>query len=566
MLGYTVEEMLGRSLFDFMDEAARTEAQTYFARRQKGISEQHDFRFIRKDGSNLWTMISTSVLQDAQGKFMGALGMVVDITERKQTEAALRESEQKFRAIFNSTLDSILIADETGCYVDVNPAACALFGLPQEQIVGRQVLKFTELEPIQDEPKDWQSVWAQGQMRGEFRLHLTSSTTREVEYSVIANFLPGRHLFVFHDITERKQAEVALRALSQQEQEKALQLEQTVKKLQYTQAQLVQHEKMASLGQLVAGVAHEINNPTSFIYGNIQLAKEYTQDLLNLLQLYQQHHPVPVVEITQQLEHIDIDFITKDFPKLIASMKEGANRIKEIVLSLRNFSRLDEAECKQVDIHEGIDNTLLILKHRLAQQPHRSKIQVLKDYSKVPKIECYPGQLNQVFMNLLCNAIDALEIGHGAWGTGHELWGQGGQGGELTDISQPPFPLSPSPYKLQPPKACPYPMPHFPCIRIHTEFVAGSWVVIHITDNGPGLTAEVKPKVFDPFFTTKPPGKGTGLGLSISYQIVVEKHGGQLTCHSVPSQGAEFVIRLPVTQTQGCVATQTPTDIDSRGN
>ena len=547
MLGYTAEEMLGRSLFDFMDEAARLEAQTYFSRRQQGISEQHDFRFIRKDGSNLWTMISTSVLQNAQGQFMGALGMVVDITERKQTEAALRESEQKFRAIFNSTLDSILIADETGCYIDANPAACTLFGLPKEQLVGREVLKFTELESVQDAPKDWQSVSAAGQMRGEFGLHLTSNTTREVEYSVIANFLPGRHLFVFHDITERKQAEVALRALTHQEQEKALQLEQIVKKLQYTQAQLVQHEKMASLGQLVAGVAHEINNPTSFIYGNIQLAKEYTQDLLKLLQLYQQHHPIPVDEITQQLECVDLDFITEDFPKLIGSMKEGANRIKEIVLSLRNFSRLDEAECKQVDIHEGIDNTLLILKHRLAQQSNRSKIQVIKDYSKVPKIECYPGQLNQVFMNLLCNAIDALEIGR-------ELWGQGD---EFMDISQPTCPLSPTSYKRQSPKSCPYPRPHAPCIRIQTKVVAGSWVVIHIADNGPGLSADVMQKVFDPFFTTKPPGKGTGLGLSISYQIVVEKHGGQLTCHSIPNQGAEFVIRLPVTQIRGCVATQT---------
>ncbi len=562
MLGYTVEEMLGRSLFDFMDEAARAEARTYFVRRQQGIAEHHDFRFLRKDGSNLWTMISTSVLLDAQGQFMGALGMVVDITERKQTEAALRESEQKFRAVFDSTLDGILIADENGCYVDANPAACALFGLPKEQIVGRQALRFTEPEQAQDAEHDWQRFSAHDQMHGEFRCHLTNSTTREVEYSVIANFLPDRHLSVFHDITERKQAEAALRALSVQEQEKALQLEQALKKLQYTQAQLVQHEKMASLGQLVAGVAHEINNPTTFIYGNIHLAREYAQDLLNLLQLYQKHHPEPLAEITTQLERINLDFISEDFPKLIASMKQGANRIKEIVLSLRNFSHVDEAECKWVDIHQGIDNTLFILNHRLARQPDRCEIQVLKEYSNLPKIECYPGQLNQVFMNVLCNAIDALELGtagsqipYGHISGGHHASPSVPGTCVPTERGQPegthsiPLNVNHQLSKLPSP---------IPTIRIHTEFVEGSWVLIRIADNGPGLTPEVMAKVFDPFFTTKPPGKGMGLGLSISYQIVVDKHTGQLTCHSVASHGAEFVIKLPVTQKRGSVA-KTPT-------
>jgi signal transduction histidine kinase len=188
-----------------------------------------------------------------------------------------------------------------------------------------------------------------------------------------------------------------------------LQLEQALIELQRSQTQLVQNEKMASLGQLVAGVAHEINNPTSFIYGNIYLASDYVQDLLHLIELYAKHYPEPVAEIAEQLERLEPNFIAEDFPKLLASMKQGVHRISEIVQSLRNFSRLDEMECKPVDIHQGIDNTLLILKHRLTQQSKRPKIQVIKEYSELPLVECYPSQLNQVFMNILSNAIDALE-------------------------------------------------------------------------------------------------------------------------------------------------------------
>jgi signal transduction histidine kinase len=341
----------------------------------------------------------------------------------------------------------------------------------------------------------------------------------------------------FSDITESKIAEETLRSLTQQERQRALQLEQALKQLQRTQAQLVQNEKMVSLGQLVAGVAHEINNPTNFIYGNIYAASDYAQDLLHLVELYAKHYREPVAEIAQHIERIDLDFITEDFPKLLASMKEGAHRISEIVHSLQNFSRLDETECKQVDIHEGIDSTLLILKHRLTQQPvssfgaaseelagcdsiRRSEIQVIKDYGELPLIECYPSQLNQVLMNIISNAIDVLEDGHGLWVIGY---------GEES-----------SKYRL------PNTNYQSPTIHIHTEVVDQNWVVIRIADNGSGIKADVVSRIFDPFFTTKPPGKGTGLGLSISYQIVVDKHEGQLSCHSVPGLGTEFVIELPI--------------------
>jgi len=361
-------------------------------------------------------------------------------------------------------------------------------------------------------------------------------------------------------LIQRKRSESALQILSKLEREKALQLEQALKKLQSTQTKLVQNEKMASLGQLIAGVAHEINNPTSFIYGNIYLANDYIEELLHLIKLYQHHYPEPVAEIAEQLEHIEPDFIAEDFPKLIASMKEGANRIHEIVLSLRNFSRLDEAEYKRVDIHQGIDNALLILQYRFKQQSKRPEIQVIKEYGKLPLIECYPGQLNQVFMNLLNNAIDALDgLYMNLLSVKHQNVSKDvapveaskpssvmtidkgvGDAGEQEAIA---FHRSLS-SKLKVPNL----QALTPFIRIHTEFVEGNRVVIRISDNGIGISPEERTRIFDPFFTTKQPGKGTGLGLSISYQIVVEKHGGQIECHSTPGQGTEFVVELPITQ------------------
>ncbi|MFB2967680.1 PAS domain S-box protein [Aerosakkonema sp. BLCC-F183] len=285
-------------------------------------------------------------------------------------------------------------------------------------------------------------------------------------------------------------------------QEQATKLEQTLHELQQTQAQLVQSEKMSSLGQMVAGVAHEINNPVNFIYGNITPAKEYVADLLDLLELYRKFYPNPVKEIQEQGEEIDLDFIKEDLPKIFYSMKMGADRIRQIVLSLRNFSRLDEAEMKAVDIHEGLDSTLLILQSRLKAKPNIPEIQVIKNYGKLPKIQCYAGQLNQVFMNILNNAIDALE--------------------------QPSINEDRS-------------------INITTELKDSERAIIRIADNGPGMTEEVRQRVFDPFFTTKPVGSGTGLGMSISYQII-DKHSGKLTCISVLGEGAEFAIEIPVSQ------------------
>ncbi len=308
----------------------------------------------------------------------------------------------------------------------------------------------------------------------------------------------------------------------------AHQLEQTLQTLQKAQAQLVQSEKMSSLGQLVAGVAHEINNPVNFIYGNLAHASEYAQDLLSLLQIYQHHYPNPQPEIQSKIEAIELDFLITDLPKLLASMKIGAERICAIVSSLRNFSRLAQSDLKAVDIHEGIDSTLTLLQNRLKAQGKNPGIQVIKEYGNLPAIECYAGQLNQVFMNLLVNAIDAIE--ESSTSNNSSLVNKNRQ------------------------------------IRIRTEILNSNQVMIRIADNGAGMTDDVKAKLFDPFFTTKPVGAGTGLGLSISYQIVVEKHSGQLYCQSELGQGTEFVIQIPLRQTNQKMDSQVEEFRDSKVN
>jgi two-component system NtrC family sensor kinase len=285
--------------------------------------------------------------------------------------------------------------------------------------------------------------------------------------------------------------------------ERTAELQKTVENLKQTQVQLIQSEKMSSLGQLVAGVAHEINNPINFIYGNLQPALEYITDLTDLIQLFLQQSLPLSAEINQKIEEIDLDFILEDLPRLLHSMEVGSDRIRDIVLSLRNFSRLDESEKKSIDIHEGLESTLVILRSRLKSQKGRPEIEIIKDYGELPQIECFAGPLNQVFMNLLSNAIDAID----------EAWEK--------DPSLEPV------------------------ITIRTSLI-NEQLRVHIKDNGGGIPEDIQLKLFDPFFTTKPVGKGTGLGLAISQQIIVDRHKGSLECHSRPQEGTEFIVQIPV--------------------
>ena len=288
-------------------------------------------------------------------------------------------------------------------------------------------------------------------------------------------------------------------------------LEFALNDLKNLQTKLVESEKMSALGVMVAGVAHEINNPVGFIRGNLEHAQTYLKELFELVHLYQQQYPDPGDIIQKRLKEIELDFLEADSKDLFQSMQVGSDRISEIVLSLRNFSRLDEAELKFVDLHEGIDNTLMILQHRLKANEHRPAIEVVKHYSDLPLVECYAGKINQVFMNLLANAIDALEE---------------------NDFSRSFQELATNPSR----------------ILIKTTQPTSKQVQITIADNGSGIPEAIRSRLFDPFFTTKPVGKGTGLGLSISYQVVTEKHGGKLWCDSTVGKRTEFMIELPISR------------------
>ena len=436
-----------------------------------------------------------------------------DISDRKQAEDALRLSEQRYRSLIAATAQLVWMTDAQG-----KPIAptdwMAYTGQGLEEATNNW---FSAIHP------DDRDLTLQAWMRA-----VETKNLYEVEHRLRAADGSYRHFWVravpvlatdgsirewvgtHTDISDRVQVLEALKQSAAQYRSQATQLEKAFRDLHDTQTQLIQTEKISSLGQLVAGVAHEINNPINFIYGNITHASQYARDLLDLLHLYQEKYPNPLPEIAEAAEDIEVNFLMEDFPKILESMKVGADRIRDLVVSLRNFSRLDESQMKRVDIHEGIESTLLILQHRLKATASRPAIEVIKEYGDFPKIECYAGQLNQVFMNLIANAIDALEE-YNSKRSAKDIY------------------------------SCPN------TIRISTNTDSNT-VSIRISDNGMGITQEVIRNLFDPFFTTKPVGKGTGLGLSISYQIVVEKHRGKLQCFSVPGDGAEFVIEIPIAQ------------------
>jgi PAS domain S-box-containing protein len=432
-------------------------------------------------------------------------------------QVALRASEHRLSLLVEQTPLMVL---ELDCKFNVtawNPACTEIFGYTAAEAIGKGLLDLIVPQPIQAEVEQAMQLALQHRIR----VHSFNANRTKDGRMIICEWYDtplvdeddqviGMASMAI-DVTERKKAEQALQRSETELRQKAEQLEEAIEKLQNTQAQLIQTEKMSSLGLLVAGIAHEINNPVSFIYGNLTHANRYAQDLLYLLKLYQVHYPHPAADIQVAAENVDLDFLMQDFPNTLMSMKSGTERIQQIVEGLRKFSRVDESDMKPVDIHEGLDSTLMILQHRLNGDETTHPITVIRDYGVLPMVECYAGQLNQVFINLLSNAIDALEEA----------------ASRLDPAERDTFSKT---------------------IHIKTRPFASEWIKIEISDNGTGVSEVTRNHLFDPFFTTKDPGKGTGLGLSISYQIITERHRGRLYNQPKASQGAVFVIEIPIHQ------------------
>ncbi|MEG3996809.1 ATP-binding protein [Microcoleus sp. SVA1B1] len=340
-------------------------------------------------------------------------------------------------------------------------------------------------------------------------LELPSPAQLEFANRLLESEIVERHLAEAALQKAKEELEIRVEERTAELKSQTQQIEQALSELKHAQSNLIQSEKMSSLGQLVAGVAHEINNPINFIYANVTHAREYADSLLELVNIYQDQYPNPLPVVKEKLKSVDLDFIIYDLQKILISMKNCAERILGIVKSLRSFSRHDEAEMKLADIHEGIDSTLMILQSRLNANPGFASIQVIKEYGNLPQIECYPGQLNQVFMNILANAIDALE--------------EDNHSQSIATNEANPRP-----------------------IKIYTQILESQVVEIRISNNGSEITESVRNQLFNPFFTTKPVGKGIGLGLSISYQIITVRHQGELQCISAPGKGAEFIIKIPM--------------------
>lgn len=552
MLGYTQAELLSLTVTDVThpkDIRRISPAQRrLFAGEIPHFSQEK--RYVRKDGSYFWSSTNVSLVRTVDGSPKHALAIIRDISERKQAEAqvsALLHRTQLLNLISTEIRDSLdldvilqnsvdaiftgLAADSctftwckmgpTGTHWEIVKEQKSedlpswrhsyrdnAFPLLFEHVLHNRLYRIDAVEALADNAlKEFlQGIGIQAFLC--LPIHTVGGKVGSLQIGRISSERPWRkdEIELLQDIGNQVAIAIYQAQLYEESQAKTTEIERSYQELKETQLQLIQSEKMSSLGQLVAGIAHEINNPMSFIYGNLDVASRYAADLSQLITAYRSAYPHPPPEISDLAAQLDIDYALNDFPQLLASMETGATRIRDIVKSLRMFSRLDRAEYKAVDIHENIENTLVILQNRLNGRAGKPEIQVVKRYGDIPEIECYGSLLNQVFMNLLANGIDAIEER---------------QGQEPEDYSG--------------------------CITITTAISAEaphSKIFVGFQDNGVGMTADTVAKIFDPFFTTKPVGVGTGMGLPISYQIVTSRHRGQLQCKSTLGQGTRFTVEL----------------------
>ncbi|WRH67533.1 MAG: PAS domain S-box protein [Planktothrix sp. GU0601_MAG3] len=519
MLGYTESELLQLNVHNIDPDLTTVVWQEYCQELKRKGSLTFESSYQRKSGSifpvnfkiNYLELESSDPTLTVETEF-GAVsvpglplicGFAYDISEQKSTSSAILASKDQLEAVLNAVPGLVSWISSDLKYLGVNRHLANSYNVPAETFIGKEV------GFLQTSPEFNQFVY-------EFFAQDNWKSSRELTanvrgfpctYLIVAQkyHRGSAAVFVGLDITERQQMEQALRCSEEQEAKRRAELEIILTQLQRTQTQLIQTEKMSSLGQLVAGIAHEINNPVSFISGNIVHAKNYIEDLMNLVTLYQQYYPEIIPEIADEIEEVNLSFLKQDLPRMLESMKVGAERIRDVVRSLRHFTRLDESQMKFVDIHEGLDSTILILQNRLQAKAGRSGITLVKEYSALPKVGCYAGQLNQVFMNLLTYTIDRLE----ATSLKDDLVDQ-------------------------------------PKIIIRTYLDNKNTVAISIADNGIGMSEIERKSIFDPFIPPQLQGKGTSLGLSIAYHLVTDKHHGELTCFSALGTGTNFLIEIPL--------------------
>ncbi|MDJ0520263.1 MAG: PAS domain S-box protein [Trichodesmium sp. MO_231.B1] len=508
VIGYRVEELgIWVNLEERIDFRQHLEKQ--------GVLQNQEYEFRVKSGETRICLLSVEMINI--GNEICFLVVIKDITDRKRSEEALWESQIKLATLmsnlpgmayrFRNDINRSAEFLSEGCY--------SLTGYQVQDFIGSNQVFLSQLIYPEDRQLLSNTIELTIQENRHYQVAYRITTkTGKIKWVCeqgIGVFSELGELIALEgfitDITDTKNAEASLKQYQTELRQQKQRLETALQELDQVETTLNNTEKMSSLGQLVAGIAHEINNPVTSVYGNIVHLNHYVQDMMNLLHIYQEYSPSLPEQVEEQIEDIDLDFMMEDLPKVISAMQIGAERIREIVRSLRSFSRKDDGQKTLMNIHDGIDGTLVILKNRLKGGGKKPEIKVYKEYGELPLVECYVGMINQVFMNLIGNGIDALEesIVRDNWD------------GKV------------------------------PTIWIKTTAISKQ-VQIRIMDNGLGMDEKVKERLFERFFTTKPVDKGTGLGLSISYKIIVEKHGGKLECISAPGEGAEFMIEIPVEQ------------------